>query len=188
MYEEFLHLQQGLSSVVEYRKRFLELARFAHMLVPIELVKVEKFVAGLNYEAGKALTVSKPRTLNEAYLSAADLYRVQQLQCGSFEFAKKRSKGSGSYSFKKPTQDFRARPALPPSQGSTQVKSGEKERPFGCKRCGKDHIGKDCQGNALRCYKCGERGHKAFECRLKSNQRALPPGTCSSGPSEGSSG
>ncbi|XP_019185260.1 PREDICTED: uncharacterized protein LOC109180203 [Ipomoea nil] len=58
MYEEFLHLQQGSSSVVEYHKRFLELARFARMLVPTELAKVEKFVAGLNYEARKALTVS----------------------------------------------------------------------------------------------------------------------------------
>ncbi|XP_019173612.1 PREDICTED: uncharacterized protein LOC109169220 [Ipomoea nil] len=102
MYEEFLHLQQGSSSVVEYHKRFLELGRFARMLVPTELAKVEKFVAGLNYEARKALTVSKLRTLNEAYLSAADLYRVQQLERGSFEFAKKRNEGSGSHSFKKP--------------------------------------------------------------------------------------
>ncbi|XP_019164425.1 PREDICTED: uncharacterized protein LOC109160602 [Ipomoea nil] len=76
MYEEFLHLQQGSSSVVEYQKRFLELACFARTLVSTELAKVEKFVAGLNYEARKALTVSKPSTLKEAYLSAADLYRV----------------------------------------------------------------------------------------------------------------
>ncbi|XP_019172694.1 PREDICTED: uncharacterized protein LOC109168104 [Ipomoea nil] len=113
MYEEFLHLQQGSSSVVEYHKRFLELARFARMLVPAELAKVEKFVAGLNYEARKALTVSKPRTLKEAYLSVADLYRVQQLQRGSFELAKKRNEGGGSHSFKKPRQDFRARNAPP---------------------------------------------------------------------------
>ncbi|XP_019179710.1 PREDICTED: uncharacterized protein LOC109174923 [Ipomoea nil] len=102
MYKEFLHLQHGSSSVVEYHKLFLELARFAQMLVPTELAKVEKFVAGLNYEARKALTVTKPRTLNKAYLSAADLYRVQQLQRGSFRFTKKRNEGSGSYSYKKP--------------------------------------------------------------------------------------
>ncbi|XP_019179515.1 PREDICTED: uncharacterized protein LOC109174714 [Ipomoea nil] len=141
MYEEFLHLQQGSSSVVEYHKRFLELAYFSQMLVPTELAKVEKFVVVLNYEARKALTVSKPRTLNEAYLSASDLYRVQQLQRGSFEFAKKRSEGSGSHSFKRPRKDFRARPAPPPSQGSNRVESGGKERSFGCKRCGKDHVG-----------------------------------------------
>ncbi|XP_019150375.1 PREDICTED: uncharacterized protein LOC109147194 [Ipomoea nil] len=105
-YEEFLHLWQGSSTVVEYHKRFLELTRFARMLVPTELAKVEKFVAGLNYEARKALTVSKPRTLKEAYLSAADLYRVQQLQRGSFELARKRNESGGSSNFKKPRQDF----------------------------------------------------------------------------------
>ncbi|XP_019153486.1 PREDICTED: uncharacterized protein LOC109149958 [Ipomoea nil] len=84
MYEEFLRLQQGSSCVVEYHKHFLELAHFAKMLVPTELAKMEKFVARLNYEAREALSVSKPRTLKEAYLSATDLYRVQQLQRGSF--------------------------------------------------------------------------------------------------------
>ncbi|XP_019170743.1 PREDICTED: uncharacterized protein LOC109166005 [Ipomoea nil] len=105
MYEEFLHLQQGSSSVVEYHKRFLELTRFARMLVPTEIAKVEKFVTGLNYGARKALTVSKPRTLKEAYLSAADLYWVQQLQRGSFELTKKRNESSGPHNFKKPIQD-----------------------------------------------------------------------------------
>ncbi|XP_019179719.1 PREDICTED: uncharacterized protein LOC109174932 [Ipomoea nil] len=162
LYEEFLNLQQGLSSMVEYHKSFLELAHFAGMLVPTELAKVEKFVAGLNYEARKALIVSKPRTLKETYLSVADLYRVQQLQRGSFEFAKKINEGSGSYSFKKPIQDFRARPAPSPPQGSTRVESGAQERTFACKRYGKDHVGKDCYGLALRYFKCGERGHKAF--------------------------
>ncbi|XP_019192737.1 PREDICTED: uncharacterized protein LOC109187036 [Ipomoea nil] len=173
--------------MVEYHKRFIELARFARTLVPTELAKFEKFVVGLNYEARKALTVSKPRTLNEAYLSATDLHRVQQLQRGSFEFTKKRSEGSGSHSYKKPRQYFRARPAPPPPQGSTRVEGGEKERPFGCKRCGKDHVGKDFQGNALRCFKCGERSHKAFECPLQANQRALPSNARPSGPSGGSS-
>ncbi|XP_019189713.1 PREDICTED: uncharacterized protein LOC109184121 [Ipomoea nil] len=81
-YEEFLHLKHGIATVVEYHKRFLELARFAPELVPMETTKVEKFIAGLNFEARKFLTVSKPRTLNEAYASAADLYRIQLLQRG----------------------------------------------------------------------------------------------------------
>ncbi|XP_019184082.1 PREDICTED: uncharacterized protein LOC109178955 [Ipomoea nil] len=157
MYEEFLHLQQGSSSVVEYHKRFLELARFARMPVPTELAKVEKFVAGLNYEARKALTVSKPSTLKEAYLSATDLYRVQQLQRGSFGFVKKMNEGSGAHNFKKPRQDFRSRPASSPPQGSTRAENGAQERTFACKRCGKEHVGKDCQGLALRFFKCPKR-------------------------------
>ncbi|XP_019184572.1 PREDICTED: uncharacterized protein LOC109179517 [Ipomoea nil] len=81
-YEEFLHLKQVSISVMEYHKKFLELARFASVLVPIGESKVEKFVAGLNFEARKALTVSKPKTLNKAYLCAIDLYRVQHVQKG----------------------------------------------------------------------------------------------------------
>ncbi|XP_019159928.1 PREDICTED: uncharacterized protein LOC109156532 [Ipomoea nil] len=95
MYEEFLHLKQGTQSEVEYHNYFLELARFARVLVPTEAAKVDKFVFGLNYEVMKALTVSKPRTFNEAYLSAADLYRVQQLQRGSFDSVRRRGEGSG---------------------------------------------------------------------------------------------
>ncbi|XP_019160928.1 PREDICTED: uncharacterized protein LOC109157527 [Ipomoea nil] len=149
MYEEFLHLQQGSSSVVEYHKRFLELARFSRMLVPTELAKVEKFVTGLNYEARKALTMSKPRTLKEAYLSVADLYRVQQLHRGSFELAKKRNEIGGPHNFKKPRQDFRARTAPSPPQGSTRVESGDQAKTFACRKCGKEHVGKGCQGLAL---------------------------------------
>ncbi|XP_019177749.1 PREDICTED: uncharacterized protein LOC109172925 [Ipomoea nil] len=118
MYQEFLHLQQGSLSVVEYHKKFLELARFARMLVPTELAKVEKFVAGLNYETRKALTVSRPSSLKEAYVSAADLYRVQQLQRGSYELARKRNESGGSSNFKRPRQNFQAKNAPSPTQGS----------------------------------------------------------------------
>ncbi|XP_019192768.1 PREDICTED: uncharacterized protein LOC109187077 [Ipomoea nil] len=75
---------------------------------------------------------------------------------------------------RRPRQDFRARPAPPQSQGSTRVKSGGKGKPFRCRRCGKENIGKDCQGNLLQCFKCGRRGHKAYECHLQSDQGALP--------------
>ncbi|XP_019172010.1 PREDICTED: uncharacterized protein LOC109167451 [Ipomoea nil] len=117
MYEEFLHLQQGSLSVVEYHKKFLELARFARMLVPTELAQVERFVAGLNYEARKALTVSRPSSLKEAYLSTVDLYRVQQLQRGSYELARKRTEGGGSSNFKRPRPKFQAKNAPSPTQG-----------------------------------------------------------------------
>ncbi|XP_019191187.1 PREDICTED: uncharacterized protein LOC109185687 [Ipomoea nil] len=104
MYEEFLHLQQGSSSVVEYHKKFLELARSARMLVPTELAKAEKFVAGLKYETRKALTVSRSSSLKEAYVGAADLYRVQQLQRGSYERASPISRTNSSGA-REPSQD-----------------------------------------------------------------------------------
>ncbi|XP_019198922.1 PREDICTED: uncharacterized protein LOC109192680 [Ipomoea nil] len=187
IYEEFLHLQQGSSSMVEYHKKFLELARFARMLVPTELAKAKKFVAGLNYEARKALTVSRPRSLKEAYLSAADLYRVQQLQRGSYELARKRTKSGGSSNFKRPKQNFQAKNAPPPSQGPTRAEPRSQAWTFPCRRCGKEHAGKDCHGQAFRCFRCGDRGHKIAECPQQANQRALPPSTGSGGASGGSS-
>ncbi|XP_019158459.1 PREDICTED: uncharacterized protein LOC109155198 [Ipomoea nil] len=164
MYEEFLHLQQGSSSVVEYHKKFLELARFARMLVPTELAKVEKFVAGSNYEARKALTVSRPSSLKEAYVSAADLYRVQQLQRGSYELARKRTESGGSSNFKRPRQNFQAKNAPSPTQGPTRAEPGGQVKTFACRRCGKVHAGQDCNGQAFWCYRCGDRGHKITEC------------------------
>ncbi|XP_019168026.1 PREDICTED: uncharacterized protein LOC109163775 [Ipomoea nil] len=102
MYEEFLHLKQGTMSVVEYHKYFLELARFARVFIPTEAAKVEKFVVGLNCEAEKALTVSKPRLLSEAYDQAAYLSTVQQDQQLRVRQNKKRSEDSASAVLKKP--------------------------------------------------------------------------------------
>ncbi|XP_019160025.1 PREDICTED: uncharacterized protein LOC109156626 [Ipomoea nil] len=165
----------------------LERARFARMPVPTELANVEKFVAGLNYEARKTLTLSRPRSLKEAYLSAADLYRVQQLQHGSFELARKRNESGASSNFKRPRQDFQAKDAPSPTQGPTRTEPESQAKTFVCRRCGKEHAGKDCNGHAFQCFRCGERGHKIAECPQHSNQRALPPSSGSGGPSGGSS-
>ncbi|XP_019167857.1 PREDICTED: uncharacterized protein LOC109163561 [Ipomoea nil] len=140
MYEEFLHLQQGSMPVAEYYKRFLELTRLARMFVPTELAKVEKFVAGLNYEARKALTMSRPSSLKDAYVCAADLYRVQQLQRGSFEHARKRTEGGGSSTFKKPRPSFQAKNVSSSSQGPIRMEHRDQAKTVVCRRCGKMSI------------------------------------------------
>ncbi|XP_019161975.1 PREDICTED: uncharacterized protein LOC109158515 [Ipomoea nil] len=174
MYEEFLHLKQGASTVVEYHKWFLKLARFACILVPNEAAKVENFVAGLNYEARKSLKVFKPRTLSEAYTSAADLYRVQQLQRGPSEQVNRRVEGGGCSSFKKPRSDFTAKATYSQGQGSARAHSEVRKGPTLCRRCGKDHIGRDCQENLIQCFNCGRRGHKSRVCPYPVEQ-GVPP-------------
>ncbi|XP_019181779.1 PREDICTED: uncharacterized protein LOC109176837 [Ipomoea nil] len=147
----------------------------ARMLVPTELTKVEKFVAGLNYEARKALTVSRPSSLKESYLSAVDLYRVQQLQRRSYELARKRTESGGSSSFKKPKPSFQVKNASSPNPGPNRAEHGNQVKMFPCRRCGKVHAGQNCHGQAFRCFRCGDRGHKVAECPQQANQRALPP-------------
>ncbi|XP_019156912.1 PREDICTED: uncharacterized protein LOC109153499 [Ipomoea nil] len=160
----------------EYHKRFLELARFAHVLVPTETTKVEKFVAGLNFEARKTLTINKPRTLNDAYSSAANLYQIQQLQRGTQKQAKRKNNGSGGPNLKRPRNNSNVRETPQQAQGPPR---GNNEAGWGkilCRRCGRDHRGKDCQGNALRCFNYGEGGHKAFQCNQPARARPPPTG------------
>ncbi|XP_021758488.1 uncharacterized protein LOC110723439 [Chenopodium quinoa] len=45
---------------------------------------------------------------------------------------------------------------------------GEKpKRKYFCKRCGKDHPGKDCEGNPVTCRYCQKLGHREYECFKK---------------------
>ncbi|XP_019188799.1 PREDICTED: uncharacterized protein LOC109183038 [Ipomoea nil] len=180
-YEEFLHLKQVPLSVMEYRKKFLELARFASVLVPTEESKVEKFVAGLNFEARKALTVSKPKTLNEAYLCAVDLYRVQQVQKGIQESRKRSFETtvapvviSLSVTGAEPSRslqrnDFKSGKTPPPIRNN-KVKGKRSV----CKKCGSGHPDMDCHGKLVECFACGKKGHRSFKCVPKRKTSASP--------------
>ncbi|XP_019184979.1 PREDICTED: ATP-dependent RNA helicase glh-2-like [Ipomoea nil] len=131
--------------------------------------------------------MSRPSSLKEAYLSAADLYRVQQLQRGSYEIARKRTESEGFSNFKRPRQNFQAKNAPPPTQGPTRAEPGSQVKMFTCRKCGKEHTGKDCNSFAFRCFCCGERGHKAAACPQQASQRALAPSTGPRGAAEWSS-
>ncbi|XP_019197086.1 PREDICTED: uncharacterized protein LOC109190942 [Ipomoea nil] len=191
LYEEFLHLQQGSSSVMEYHKRFFELARFALTLVPIKAIKVEKFVTML-IEARKALTVSKPRTLSEAYFYVADLYRVQQIQRGVQERRKRKSEGRGAPIYMGPTVT-NADPARSFQRndfngGKTPQPIGNnaaKGRHYDCKMCGNDHPDVDCHGRLVECFACSKKGHSSFECLVKSKTSSNPSPTGSVRPQSG---
>ncbi|XP_031105582.1 uncharacterized protein LOC116010351 [Ipomoea triloba] len=60
-----------------------------------------------------------------------------------------------------------------PDQGRFNPMQGERKggmnqrRNSTCRRCGRDHLGENCQGEKIRCFKCGFLGHKYYECRTK---------------------
>jgi hypothetical protein len=41
------------------------------------------------------------------------------------------------------------------------------KRNYFCKRCTKNHPGRDCRGKSVRCNTCHIMGHRSFECRKK---------------------
>ncbi|XP_019153681.1 PREDICTED: uncharacterized protein LOC109150220 [Ipomoea nil] len=176
MHEEFLHLKQGAATITEYHKRFLELARFALELVPTESTKIERFVSGLNFEAQKALIVSGPRTLNEAYSSAANLYRIQLLQHEVQDQIRKRNTGGGAPPMKRTRTDTNTRPNNPAGQRAPLRNNEANAGGFPCPRCNQSHRGRDCMGNPLRCFNCGKEGHKAFHYSQPSSSRPINMG------------
>ncbi|XP_019172863.1 PREDICTED: uncharacterized protein LOC109168302 [Ipomoea nil] len=174
LYEEFLHIKQGALIVVEYHKRFLKLSCFTQVLVPTEAALVEKFVAEFNYEARKSLMVFKPRTLEEAYSSAANLFRIQQMQRGSSDQTKRRIEWSGNPNFKRAIGDYNSKVTYSQGQEASRTHSEARRGPDLCRRCGKEHVRKDCQGNPLQCFNCGRRGHKVCACPYPVEQGGPP--------------
>ncbi|CAH9070981.1 unnamed protein product [Cuscuta europaea] len=173
-YEEFLYLKQGDMSVQDYYAKFVALARFARALVPDENIKARKFIHGLNFDTQKAVSVLGCQTLNEAYTKAALHYRVQRLQRDAY---KRNKRGDDD---DQPPREKRGRPNPPEqrtqwrgddrnrNQGGRnfQGKGPTGERYYHCKLCQKNHPGRDCAGNEVKCYDCGRMGHKAYECHM----------------------
>ncbi|XP_031104878.1 uncharacterized protein LOC116009857 [Ipomoea triloba] len=186
MQEEFLHLKQGSLSVQDYHKRFMELARFAPVLVLTKVSKVEMFVAGLNLDTQMALVLFKFRTLSEAYSSAMDHYRVLSIRRAVQDRANRPGEGGGASDSKRhrlvgpgPMRNLHKGSASGGGTSRSAVgqgtrSDGAKERHFHCRRCGKDHIGRDCNGFLVKCFSCGQRGHRAFECASGSGGPSNP--------------
>ncbi|XP_031104400.1 uncharacterized protein LOC116007874 [Ipomoea triloba] len=178
MQEEFLHLHQGTRTVQEYHRRFLELARFAPTLAPTEETRIERFVAGLNLETRMALVVFKFQTLSEAYSSAADHYRVLSIRRGVQDRSKRPAEGGAPDSKRHRPGGSGMRRSFQqggsshgggsrPSFGQGSGGEGVRTRHFHCRRCGRDHPGRDCEGQLVECFSCGLRGYKAVLSRNK---------------------
>ncbi|XP_031120848.1 cold shock domain-containing protein 4-like [Ipomoea triloba] len=125
-----------------------------------------------------ALVVFKFQTLSEAYSSAADHYRVLSIRRGVQDRSKRPAEGGAPDSKRHRPGGSGMRRSFQqggsshgggsrPSFGQGSGGEGVRTRHFHCRRCGRDHPGRDCEGQLVECFSCGLRGHRAYECAAK---------------------
>ncbi|XP_021770266.1 uncharacterized protein LOC110734421 [Chenopodium quinoa] len=144
--QEFINLQMNNMSIIEYYNKFMNLSRFVPEVVPTEELKAQRFEQGLTKQLQKDLAGKTCKTLDKVYGRASHLYGLNVRSAPE----------SGSIEEKR--KDF----------GDS---SDQAERHYNCKRCGKDHPGKDFDGNLVVCRFCNKKGHREFEWFSKMKQQ-----------------
>lgn len=179
---EFINLRMGAMSISEYYSKFIELMRFAPEVVPTEALKAQRFEQGLTLSLQGKLGGATFSTLDEVYGRAAHLYGIRGKELEGKSSGEKR-KGNGNYpnqgnekKFKGGSErrDGRNLGARTNDETSRNQSGGERpKRVFHCKKCNKNHPGKDCEGKPVICRYCQKLGHREYECYWKSEGK--PP-------------
>ena len=81
---EFMQLQQGNMSVLEYVSKFMELSRFALAFVTDESLKMNRFKAGLNPTIKERMSVRQYTSYVDLYDTAINVERAMKEQSNYF--------------------------------------------------------------------------------------------------------
>ncbi|XP_057518486.1 uncharacterized protein LOC130799409 [Amaranthus tricolor] len=154
---EFARLEMGGMTVDEYYHKFMEYLKYclddrASQIGNILRKEKEK-------EKGNVPEKRKEVT-GQALENMSGFYQKKARNFGNFQ-------GGGSNS----NSGIRngAKPAKP------LLDRDGNERKYFCRRCKRNHPGKDCEGNLIECNFCHKRGHIEFECYLKKGGRSQHP-------------
>ncbi|XP_022895365.1 uncharacterized protein LOC111409559 [Olea europaea var. sylvestris] len=161
---EFLQLKQGNMSLDEYERKFEQLSRYATHLVDTEPKKARRFELGLSPEIGGIMESHHTTTYSEVLQRAqsiSDRLEMDRMTEKNNESYGKRkwnglNKGKGFGQFKNP------------NIGSGSGSSKPNKVTPRCPKCNKAHGG-ECWFGKNVCYRCGQEGHFASDCK------AYPP-------------
>ncbi|XP_021727909.1 uncharacterized protein LOC110695025 [Chenopodium quinoa] len=178
---EFTNLRMGTMTVSEYYSKFIELMRFAPEVVPTEAIKAQRFEQGLTWNLQGKLGGATFESLDEVYGRAAHFYGIKGRELGSMLGEKRKSNDQPQGSDKRPKnhasfgngnhgdkRDFKGNFRRISNHGGENRENKERnKRSYFCKRCEKDHPGKDCASNKVTCRYCQKLGHREYECFKK---------------------
>ncbi|XP_057250300.1 uncharacterized protein LOC130591274 [Beta vulgaris subsp. vulgaris] len=183
--DEFLHLQQGTMSVLEYANKFMELSRFAPELVASEQSRMNRFERGLQLKYQDRLASQRFTSYQDMVDVAVNVERVVLLRESQNSNFKRRNDGRSDNpgGAKRPNQGYQGGQNFRRNdtnqfgyrgQGGNKHQNNYKasaNRSQGCTKCGRmSHVANECRIGTNTCYRCGSHEHYVREC-------PKPPGT-----------
>ncbi|XP_059315369.1 uncharacterized protein LOC132065974 [Lycium ferocissimum] len=172
--KEFLNLEQGGMSIVEYQQKFLRLSRYASGIINNEKYKCRRSEDRLNNSIRKSVEVLQHENFCKLVSAALTWERIDKEQASINEnkFRKpdvdlggpsKRGRfdnceaGSVHKSdrLKQNKSNFSTASTPSYSQGKTHIPT--------CAQCGKNHSG-TCRRASGACFNCGSFDHKVKDC------------------------
>ncbi|KAL4574756.1 hypothetical protein LXL04_021592 [Taraxacum kok-saghyz] len=145
-------------TIDEYTKRFTDMLPFLGDTLPNEQGRVNRYQSGL--PSDYVVEVGKANTLDEAIEAAA---RVEDM------LTKRASERSNVGERVDTSERFHVgekRKFVGASGFSKKERSSSNFPKKDCKKCGKYHGG-ECRSGTLDCFRCGRKGHKSADCKLK---------------------
>ena len=173
--EEFFKLEQKNMLVSEYEKKFSELVRLVPYIQADEVLKCERFLAGLQHRIRVHLSVVPQNRFGDLVEAALRVEQSTTTMYQSRQESKRSAPGtsqqsSGQYNIKKSKgRDCRGRGAswgAISSQGSERppvASNGTQSIPPICNICRRRYFG-ECKIYSTGCFHCGQEGHFIREC------------------------
>ncbi|XP_056691733.1 uncharacterized protein [Spinacia oleracea] len=156
--DEFLHLQQGTMSVLEYANKFMELSRFAPDLVSTEKSRMNRFERGLHLKYQDRLSTQRFTSYQDMVYIAANIERVVLLREAKNVGYKRRNENQN--------QGYQGNQRRNDGGNKGQgYRGNQNNKTQECAKCGRrGHIESQCRVGSNTCYRCGSHDHYIRDC------------------------
>ncbi|XP_056691541.1 uncharacterized protein [Spinacia oleracea] len=160
--DEFLHLQQGTMSVMEYANKFMELSRFAPELVSTEQSRMNRFERGLHLKYQDRLATQRFTSYQDMVDIAVNVERVVLLREAQNVGDKRKNDNQNHGGAKRPNQGNHNHRR---NDSRDQGYNDRATRKVWCAKCGKrNHTESECRAGTKTCYRCGGKDHFVRDC------------------------